>query len=64
MEAWALLAHGLRDNLFQLGAIGSIDGNLHRYANKDWLRFPFEKADIMQDPKLKRTVLYPDSEGR
>lgn len=63
VEAYTLLAHGLRDNLFQPGVIGDIDSNVRRYAKKDWLRFPFEEADIMQYPKLKRTFLYLNSDG-
>nr|WP_256327847.1 penicillin acylase family protein [Nitrosospira sp. Nl5] len=64
VEAYTLLSHGLRDALFESGQTRDTDSNLRRYANKKWLLFPFREADIILDPKLKRTVLYPDLDGR
>lgn len=54
--AHTLLAHG-QDEQAVSGGRGA--GPVIRYARKDWLRFPFEEADIAQDPGLHRLVLKP-----
>lgn len=56
VEAHTLLAHGQRDT-----AVDNGDGiePVRRYADKQWLRFPFTDGEIAGDPALRRTVLHP-----
>jgi acyl-homoserine-lactone acylase len=59
VQAYTMLAHGLNESVLGREASGQKDNGLYRYAKKDWLHFPFREEDIMRDPELKRTVLYP-----
>jgi len=55
-EAHTLLSHGERDTAVDGGA-GSAP--VKRYAQKAWLRFPFDEASIVADPQLTRRTLPP-----
>lgn len=59
VQAYTMLAHGLNESVLGREASGKKDNGLYRYAKKDWLHFPFREEDIMRDPELKQTVLYP-----
>ncbi len=59
VEAYTMLAHGLKESVFDQGDSGEKDNGLYRYAKKDWLHFPFREKDILNSPQLNRTVLYP-----
>lgn len=52
--AHTLLAHGEDEAGPGVGRNASA---LDRYARKDWLRFPFDEAEIARDPGLQTTVL-------
>jgi acyl-homoserine-lactone acylase len=54
VEAYTLLAHGQKD--FSLSAQRP-EASIRRYAQKQWLQFPFTDSQIAQDPQLKRQSL-------
>ena len=56
VQARTLLAHGERETAV---TDGKGLAPVARYANKDWLRFPFREEDIARDPSLVRKTLRP-----
>jgi acyl-homoserine-lactone acylase len=54
VEAHTLLAHGQRET-----AVSNGDGiePVRRYADRQWLRFPFTEDEIARDPALQRATL-------
>jgi acyl-homoserine-lactone acylase len=56
VEAHTLLAHG-QDEAAVAGGAGQAP--VARYAQKNWLRFPFREEEIAADAQLKRMVLRP-----
>lgn len=54
VEAYTMLAHGQKD--FSLSAQRS-EASIRRYAQKQWLQFPFTDSEIARDPQLTRQTL-------
>lgn len=67
VNAYTLLAHGQDENAILEAPLGEavnplISAPIKRYAQRQWLSFPYTEQQINSDPKLQRRILWPTEE--